>query len=233
VSIRYEETSGIATITLSRPPVNALDYDAVIALENAFKQLRSNPSAAGAILTGDGAAFSAGVDVRAFMAYEPAKRREMALAITRMTSAALALACPLVAAINGHALGGGFVLALCCDYRIAIDDPNLKLGLPEARAGVPFPAGPLRIIRHELPPGLLRQLALSSQTETPHRLADIGVLDALTTRDALMSTARERTAALAAQPGFEVVKQQTRGDLAAELSALVEAGCDPFIGSFG
>jgi hypothetical protein len=51
-----------------------------------------------------------------------------------------------VAAINGHALGGGFVLALACDYRIAADNEAAKLGMTEAQAGIPFPAGPLEVM---------------------------------------------------------------------------------------
>jgi len=78
----------------------------------------------------------------------------MVLAITRMTAAVLSLSCPLVAAVNGHALGGGFVLMLCCDYRLAADDSTLRLGLTEARAGVPFPVGPTAIMKHENAGGL-------------------------------------------------------------------------------
>src|SRR6195952_3562168 len=138
--ISVNDHDGIAVVSIERAPVNALDLPMIEALESAFARLAGAPPRAGAVLTGAGKTFSAGVDTRAFASYDSETRRRMVLAITRMTSAILSMPCPLVAAVNGHALGGGFVLMLCCDYRLAVDDAALRLGLTEARAGVPFPA---------------------------------------------------------------------------------------------
>ncbi|MGG6549668.1 UNVERIFIED_CONTAM: enoyl-CoA hydratase/isomerase family protein, partial [Prevotella sp. 15_C9] len=77
-----------------------------------------------------------------------------------MVARLLAIETPVVAAINGHALGGGFVLMLACDYRLGADTAAAKLGMTEAQAGIPFPAGPLEVMRHELAPTLLRRLTL-------------------------------------------------------------------------
>ena len=233
MSVRVVENAGVAVITLARPPVNAMDHDTIVALGAAFKRLKDDARSSGAILTGEGAAFSAGVDVRAFASYDARKRREMALAITQMTAEALALPFPLIAAINGHALGGGFVLALCCDYRIAVDEAGIRLGMPEASAGVPFPAGPLRIIRHELPPSLLRTMPLSSEAQSPRRLWEGHAIDTLVPREALLTKAHDRVVAIAAQPGFAVVKKQVRGALAADVAAFAYAGHDPFLDHFG
>jgi peptidoglycan/LPS O-acetylase OafA/YrhL len=99
------------------------------------------------VLTGGGQVFSAGVDTRAFARYSRDQRQAMVRAITRMVAQLLAIPVPVVAAVNGHALGGGFVLMLACDYRIAVDVEAAKFGMTEAQAGIPFPAGPLEIIR--------------------------------------------------------------------------------------
>ena len=91
----------------------------------------------------------------------------------------MAIPKPVVAAINGHALGGGFVLMLACDYRIAVDIKSARLGMTEAQAGIPFPAGPLEVIRNELAPELLRRLTLTSAVLNPHELLEARIIDEL------------------------------------------------------
>ena len=135
-------------LTIDRPPVNALDLDAVAALQQAFAAARQDVPRGGVVLTERGQIFSAGVDTRAFASYSGDRRQAMVRAITQMVAQLLAIPVPVVGAVNGHALGGGFVLMLACDYRIAADVEAAKLGMIEAQAGIPFPAGPLEIIRH-------------------------------------------------------------------------------------
>ena len=231
--IAIEEQAGTILVRLARPPVNALDLPMIEELEKAFVNLSGAAPPGGVVLTGAGAAFCAGVDTKAFMSYGREDRSRMVLAITRMTAAILSLPCPLVAAVNGHALGGGFVLMLCCDYRLAAGDSTLRLGLTEARAGIPFPVGPTAIMKHEMPAGLLRQLTLSSRVVSPQDLVPYGVIDALAGTERIAEDAVAAARDLASQPAFPVVKKQVRGGLAAELQALAASGSDPFLRSFG
>lgn len=230
--ITIEQQSDVTIVTLARPPVNALDLPMIVELEAAFARLAAAPPRA-VVLTGAGQAFSAGVDTKAFISYDRTERRRLVLAITRMTAAILALPCPLVAAVNGHALGGGFVLMLCCDHRLAVDDSAVRLGLTEARAGVPFPAGPVAIMKHEVPPGLLRLMTLASRVMSPQELIAHAVVDGLTSRDTVVETAVAAARDLASQPAFAVVKQQVRGGLAEDVRALAASGTDPFLSAFG
>jgi enoyl-CoA hydratase len=131
------------------------------------------------VLTGGGQVFSAGVDTGAFARDTRDQRQAMVRAITRMVAQLLAIPVPVVAAVNGHALGGGFVLMLACDYRIAVDVEAAKFGMTEAQAGIPFPAGPLEIIRHELGPELLRRLTLTSAVLSARELLDSRTIDEL------------------------------------------------------
>lgn len=211
--------SGNKLVVIDRPPVNALDLESILALKQTFAGLAADPPGA-VVLTGSGKAFSAGVDVQAWAGYDKADRERMAREITAMTATIAALPCPLVAAVGGHALGGGFVLMLCCDYRLAADHAAIKLGLPEVAAGIAFPEGPMRIIRHELPPEMLRRLTLSGATEGPEHLCAAGIIDELAPSDALLARADAAASRLAGLAGYALVKDQLKAGLRAELDAL-------------
>jgi len=220
-------------IAIDRAPVNALDLETIIELERVFTGAVQTAPRNGVVLTGAGQVFCAGVDVRAFTSYNRDQRHAMVRAITRMVAQLLAIPGPVVAAVNGHALGGGFVLMLGCDYRIATDSELAKLGMTEAQAGIPFPAGPVEIIRNELAPELLRHLTLSSAVLTPRDFLQSRVLDELCPVQDLRSRALEMATKLAAQSGFQAVKQQVRGDLRERIGRFVASGHDPFLDAFG
>lgn len=223
-----QPTQGIARITIDRGPVNALDPAAIAELSAAFRMLAADPPATGILLTGAGNAFSAGVDVSAFSALDHPARTELARSITAMMAAMFTIPCPVVALVNGHALGGGLILALGADWRIAVDDQNVKLGLLEARAGVPFPSGPMAILRHLLPGNLARQWTLSSKTLTPAEMYGHVVVDELCSASQLLEKGLVRVAMLAAQPGFAIVKKQMVDHLLRELEDLATARAEPF-----
>lgn len=224
---------GTVLITIDRPPVNALDFETIVALERAFAAATREDPDNGVVLTGGGQVFSAGVDTRAFASYGRDERHAMVRAITRMVAQLLAIPSPVVAAINGHALGGGFVLMLACDYRIAVDVAAAKLGMTEAKAGIPFPAGPLEVMRHELRPEMLRRLTLSSAVLGTRELLAAGLLDALCGVEDVKSQSLEIARTLASQPGFRAVKRQIRGGLAKRVADLAATGEDAFLGEFG
>ncbi len=211
---------GVASLIIDNPPVNALALEQIEAITEAVATV---PPAQPLLLAGAGAAFSAGVDTKAFARYDGAGRAALVRAISRMTAALLGHPAPLVAAVNGHALGGGFVLMLCADYRLACRDETVTLGLTEARAGVPFPAGPLAILDSELTADLRRSLTLSSRTIGVEEALRAGILDEAHDAESLMGAARRRCLELAAQPAFAIVKQQVRGALIARARAAAEA----------
>jgi enoyl-CoA hydratase len=233
MSVTTSTSDGVLLVTIERPPVNALDLDAIVALTRTFAAAAQDAPANGVVLTGGGQVFSAGVDVRAFASYSREQRHEMVRAITRMVAQLVAIPVPVVAAVNGHALGGGFVLMLACDHRIATDNASAKLGLTEAQAGIPFPAGPVEIMRHELAPELLRRLTLTSAVLTTHELFDVRVIDELCPNEDVKETSLAMAKQLAAQNAFRAVKRQIRGGLSERLAALASTGGEPFLSAFG
>jgi enoyl-CoA hydratase len=219
-------------LTIDRPPVNALDLSAIAALEQSFAAAGREIPRGGVVLTGAGKVFSAGVDTRAFASYGREQRQSMAQAINRMVAQLLAIPVPVVAAVNGHALGGGFVLMLACDYRIGADVEAAKLGMTEAQAGIPFPAGPLEVLRHELAPEVLRRLTLTSAVLSMRELVNSGTLDQLCAVDDLKSRSLAQSKKLAAQPAFRAVKRQIRGGLAQRVAELASSGHDSCFSEF-
>jgi enoyl-CoA hydratase len=126
--------------------------------------------------------------------------------------------------VNGHALGGGLVMALACDLRLAARG-EYKLALNEIEAGVPFPAGPLAVVRAELDPSVLRDLCLTGRSVGPEEALGLRFLDEILEPDDLVARACARALELASLPSYATVKAQVRGPLIAELERVV-AACD-------
>lgn len=226
--IESEDRDGVRILRLSRPPVNALNLALALAIRESFAAARGEDGCTGVVLTGSQGVFSAGLDTREVPAYGVDQRASMLRAINRTILEIYALAKPVVAAISGHALGGAFVLALACDVRLAARGP-FKLGLTEAGAGIPFPAGPLAVVHAELAPAQIRTLALGSLTAGPESDAFAGIIDRVVEPAALIEAALDEVRRLAALPAYGRVKQQLRAGTTDELSRIVDLDREPLL----
>jgi enoyl-CoA hydratase len=131
------QNAGIATITINRPAkMNALNKHTLLELHNAFADLDQNKQVRVIILTGEGEkAFVAGADIAELANLSEKEGAELASSGHEMLFDLIEnLSTPVIAAINGFALGGGLELAMACHFRIASD--NAKMGLPEVTLGV-------------------------------------------------------------------------------------------------
>ncbi len=148
-TIALERSGSVATVTLNRPEVlNALNGQMLDELMQAFTQLAGEPDLRAVILTGAGPkAFAAGADIAELNALADAKAGEaQAKRGQALTVAIESLPVPVIAAVNGFALGGGMELAMACDIRVAGD--NAKFGQPEVNLGlVPGYGGTQRSLR--------------------------------------------------------------------------------------
>lgn len=228
MSLDDREIDGVRVLTMNAPRLHLFTPETVAGLTEAFA---ANDATKPLVVTSTGDVFSAGVDVKAISAFDKAGVAEFARAITRMTATLLAIDAPVIAALPGHAIGGGLVLALCADFRVATDDDAAKFGLGEAKAGVPFPSGPAAVILAELPPNRIRRLALASINETGQTMRDIGVFDELAPRAELRDRAVTTAKTLAAQPAFAAVKRQVRGELRNALQEAAASGSEPHFGA--
>lgn len=134
--IRMEQAEKVAVVTINRPEaLNALNSEVLEELESMFQFLRENPDVKAVVLTGSGAkAFVAGADVAAMAKCGPLEAQKFILTGHRVFDAIASFPKPVIAAVNGFALGGGLELALSCDFIYASE--NAKFGLPEVNLGI-------------------------------------------------------------------------------------------------
>jgi enoyl-CoA hydratase len=146
--IVYEKSEGIATITLNRPEaLNAFSKEVVSEVLQALEDIGSDESVRVVILTGAGEkAFSAGADIKAMKGMNSLKARELSLMGEKLCLALENLEKPVIAALNGYALGGGLEVAMSCDLRIASE--NSRMGQTEINIGlIPGWGGTQRLTR--------------------------------------------------------------------------------------
>ena len=142
---------GIAVVTLANPPINAMDAALLEKLANLFEGLAADRAVRAAVIAADGPAFSAGLDLKTVPSLDRLGQRRLVDALNDSFGTLYAWPKPLVAAVNGHAIAGGLILALCADWRIVADVP-MQISLAEVRVGVTYPVAALEIERAELAP---------------------------------------------------------------------------------
>ena len=134
-----------------------------------------------------------------------------------------------VAVGNGHAIGGAFVVMLACDARVAVAS-GAKLGLTEVTAGIPYPAGPMEVVRAGIEPSYRRHLVLSGEMIDPLTAHSRGLIDELVPANGLLTRAVELARTRAATASYARVKEQLRSEVVARMRAIVAAGNDPMLG---
>jgi enoyl-CoA hydratase len=134
-TLSVEREGGIARVTLDRPPLNLLEPVTIKALRDAFRALAEDSTVRVAVLGGRGRAFCAGMDVNVLASLDVGSAKALITGLHEAIHAVHGAPFPVVAAVNGHALGAGFELMLACDLRIAAR--GATFGLPEVRVGVP------------------------------------------------------------------------------------------------
>jgi enoyl-CoA hydratase len=216
----------VTVLTLDRPPVNAMDLELLDAV-TAQLQAVANARPAALVVAGRPGCFSAGVDLKAVPGYTAGEKRLVVAGINAMVIAAYALPCPVVAAITGHAIAGGFVLAMCADYRIASDEG--RYGLTEVKVGVPYPAAAIDVVRAELEPSAARRLALGSQLTSAADCVALGAFDETAPAGAVAERALKVAGELAELPAevYARTKDALRGRALAEMRTA--AATDPLL----
>jgi len=206
--IRTESRESVTVLHLEHGKVNAFDTDLARAITESVREV--GPERA-LVLTGSGSVFSAGVDLVRIAESDDGEVAEFLEALETCFLAVFEHPAPTVAAINGHAIAGGAILAAACDRRIFAEG-KARIGVPELLVGVPFPPAALEILRHALPRPEFEGAVLLGATVTAGRAADMGWAHEVAPRERVLEkavTAAERLAALNA-PAFALTKAMLR-----------------------
>ena len=182
------ETAGkVVTVTINRPPVNALTLALYGEIADTFDAIGARTDVNCAIFTGAGTrAFCAGLDLKEFLAAKPEEDPERAKIVRRTFSAVRHCAIPVIAAVNGPALGAGCVLASVCDIRIAAT--SATFGLPEINVG--RCGGGAHMGRY-IPQGMLRKMFFTGVPISAEEAYRVNFADVLVPAERLMDAARE------------------------------------------
>ena len=208
--IEVQNQDGVAVLTLKHGKANALDIGFCEALAARFVALRADASKA-VVLTGQGRIFSAGVDLIRVSEGGAAYIRDFLPSLHKLYDAVFFHPKPVVAAINGHAVAGGAVLACCADRRIMAREGG-RIGVTELLVGVPFPALAFEILRAALPSRHLPEFVMSGATYATDAALDRGWIDEVAEPGELIEDAVAVATELTelSPPAFAQTKHQLR-----------------------
>ncbi len=181
-TMRQEDRpGGVRVFTLDRPPANALDETVLGDLAAALDAARADDAVRAVVLTGSGPFFSAGFDLVA-PRRDPAAARALRALYRAAHVTLLAFPKPTVARLAGHAVAGGLVLALACDYRLGRAG-TYRVGLNEVSIGASYPRVAMEIVRLRLPHAQAAELALGAALYPASEAVRLGVVDELLPAD--------------------------------------------------
>ncbi|PYQ61975.1 MAG: enoyl-CoA hydratase/isomerase family protein [Acidobacteria bacterium] len=180
-------SDGILTLRLAHGKVSALDLELCDALRAEFENAGESADVRAIVITGSGSTFSAGVDLRAIFLFPK----------------------PAIAAINGHAIAGGAIIAFACDYRLMSAG---RIGVPEALVGVPFPPLALEVVRFAVPRQHLQPMLYLARTVEVAEAKGMGIIDEVMPAETLLARAQEiaRKMAEITPAAFRLTKRQVR-----------------------
>jgi enoyl-CoA hydratase/carnithine racemase len=230
--VRVEHDGAIATIRLDRPPMNALTAEGQDDLAAAAADVAADPATRAVVIYGGGKVFAAGVDIKEMA---DAGYPRMAADSRRLQAAFTAVAKipkPVVAAVNGYALGGGLELALCADFRVAGE--SARLGQPEILLGIIPGAGGTQRLPRLIGPARAKDIIYTGRFVPAPEALEIGLVDRVVPDAETYQAARDLVARYATGPALALraAKQAIDGGLETDLDTGLEIERLHFSGLF-
>jgi enoyl-CoA hydratase len=201
---------GVAIVRLSAGKANAMSVELLDQIERAFDEVESSDAIA-AVVTGYDRYFSAGLALPALIDLDRPRMKSFIDQFSRTMARVFDCRLPIVAAVNGHAIAGGCVLALQADVRL-MADVDVRIGLNEVQLGIGLPAVVIESLRHGVSARAFVPIALEGRLLKPAEALDLGLVDDLVAPDALEASAHGRARQLGNAPGaaFAQVKAALR-----------------------
>lgn len=195
--VKLEVDGAAAIVTMNRPQaLNALNDQTLAELEQIFTLVAQVPEILGVIITGQGKSFVAGADIKQMQSYGPQEGRRYAQYAQSVFNTIEALEKPVIAAVNGYALGGGCELSMACDIRIASE--QAIFGQPEAKLGlIPCFGGSQRLPRL-VGAGIAKELIFTCRQIKAQEALAIGLVNKVVPAQSLMEEAKGMMAQITA-----------------------------------
>jgi len=201
-NVLVEKAGRIGRVTINRPTkLNALNIQTVIELIDAFTAMKNDDEVGIVVLTGAGEkSFAAGADIGELLKLEPLEGKKFAMRGQGLCNLIENLGKPVIAAINGFALGGGCELAMACTLRIAVE--KARLGQPEINLGtIPGYGGTQRIARL-IPRGIAMEIVTTGKVLTAPEALALGLVNKVVPAEGLAAAVDEMAKLLLAKPPF-------------------------------
>jgi enoyl-CoA hydratase/carnithine racemase len=218
---READAPGVATIRLSRPPMNALNTALQEQLRAAAGEVTADTSVRAVVIYGGEKVFAAGADVKEFAGLDHAAMMRDAARLSSALSALAAVPKPVIAAVTGYALGGGCELALTADFRVSAD--NARWGQPEILLGIIPGAGGTQRLARLIGPAKAKDLIYSGRFVDADEAVSIGLVDVVVPAAEVYSSALALAAKFARGPALALAAAKAAidggldGDLASGL----------------
>lgn len=218
--ISPQDRDGVVVLEISHGRANAMDVALLQGLARELDQLPVETTKA-VVLTGTGEMFSAGINLPMLLEEGPDYAFELIDALNGLLEKFIELSIPSVAAINGHAIAGGFVLASACDFRLMTSGRG-KVGLTELLVGVPFPPVALEVVRSAVGDRSARRMVLHGELFDGAAAERLGLVDELADPTSLLDRAVEIGDRLGRVPSaaFQLTKRQLMAPLRLRLERL-------------
>jgi enoyl-CoA hydratase/carnithine racemase len=217
-SVTVSQQEGIATVTLQRGKVNALNEVLVGELLESLEKLESDAAVRAVILTGAGKFFSFGFDIPEFLGYEKSDFERYLRSFTKLCSYLFTFPKPVIAAVNGHAVAGGCMLATACDYRIMATG-KARIALNEITFGASVFAGSVALLRCCAGHRNAERILFSGAMYSAEEARQLGLADQCCPAEAMAPAALKVAREFADKNGraFQSLKGLLRGPVAEEI----------------
>jgi enoyl-CoA hydratase len=197
-TILFHQEAGVATLTFNRPDkLNALNQVMLSEFKDALARVRRDPEVRVLLLTGAGRAFIAGADISEFLKFDPLTARAFAAAAHETGFALEALEIPVIACVNGFALGGGLEMAMACDFIYAA--ASARLGQPEINLGIIPGFGGTQRLSRLVGKGAAKELVLTGRLVEAAEARTLGLVAQVFPDDTFMEECRKVALSLAAK----------------------------------
>ncbi len=228
ILVEYEDA--IAIVSINRPQaLNALNTDTLLELDHLFDVLNAEKKIKAVVITGVGdKAFVSGADISEMLSKNPMEARDFSFLGHKVMWKVENLAQPVIAAVNGFALGGGCELALACDIRLASE--NARFGQPEIGLGITAGFGGIQRLARLVGKGKASELLFTAKTITAHEAMSIGLVNQVIPQAQLMETAKEMARTIAEKGSIAV--QLTKSAMLKGLSMDLDKAFDMEIDIF-